>query len=57
MMMYIGYLLFMSLVLIFFCSLCSVGKEYDEEMFKTLNDNLEKSKYNNKWYINIRTYD
>jgi hypothetical protein len=26
-------------------------------MFKTLNDNLEKSKYNNKWYINIRTYD
>lgn len=48
MMMYIGYLLFMSLVLLFFCSLCSAGKEYDEEMFKTLNDHLKESKYDNK---------
>jgi hypothetical protein len=26
-------------------------------MFKILNDHLEESKYSNKWYINIRTYD
>ena len=36
MFMYVGYLMFLSLVLLFFCSLCSVGKEADEEMYEEL---------------------
>jgi hypothetical protein len=48
MMIFIGYIIFLILVLVFFWSLCSVGKEYDEEMFKILNDHLEESKYSNK---------
>lgn len=48
MMIFIGYITFLVLVLVFFWSLCLAGKEYDEEMFKILNDHLEESKYDNK---------